>query len=105
MLAAVDAEALRTVFEIGMLFCFGISWPFAVMKTYRSKSIGGKSVVFLWFVFFGYVSGVLFKVFGTLDWVIALYALNGIMVATDMSLYYHYRAAAKASAAQHGAPA
>jgi hypothetical protein len=87
----VDPNVLATVFEIGMLFCFGISWPFAMMKTYRSKNIGGKSPVFLWFVCVGYVCGILFKVFDNLDWVIALYALNGVMVAADMALYYHYR--------------
>ena len=34
-------------FEAGMLICFGASWPFAVMKTYKSKNVKGKSRLFL----------------------------------------------------------
>jgi hypothetical protein len=102
MLALLDHSSLTTAFEIGMLFCFGISWPFAVMKTYRTKNIGGKSPVFLSFVFAGYISGIMFKVFGTLDWVVALYVLNGLMVASDLALYYTYRARAAAASASAG---
>ncbi len=90
---------LATVFEIGMLVGFGVSWPFAVWKTYSTKNVAGTSVVFLWCVFLGYVSGVLFKVFGAADWVTALYALNGLLVATNIALYYRYRGRSAAIAA------
>jgi hypothetical protein len=102
VLALVDAAAASTAFEIAMLFCFGISWPFAVAKTYRSKNVGGKSAVFLWFVICGYAAGILFKVFGRLDWVVGLYALNGVMVALDLTLYYRYRGTG--AAAGRGGP-
>ncbi|MHC5056525.1 MAG: hypothetical protein ACYTKD_17655 [Planctomycetota bacterium] len=82
---------MAAYFEAGMLVCFGISWPFAVLKTYRSKSVGGKSILFLWLIFLGYVSGATAKVLGEMTWVIALYALNGILVATDIALHYRYR--------------
>ena len=36
-----------SIFEAGMLICFGASWPFAVMKTYKTKSVKGKSRLFL----------------------------------------------------------
>ncbi len=80
-----------SVFEIGMLVGFGVSWPFAVWKTYSSKSAKGKSAVFLWCVLVGYASGILHKTFNSLDPVIALYAFNWLLVATDLALYYHYR--------------
>jgi hypothetical protein len=80
-----------SVFEIGMLVGFGVSWPFAVWKTWRSKRVEGKSAVFLWCVLAGYASGVLHKVFYSLDPVIALYGLNGLLVAADIALYYRYR--------------
>jgi len=38
----------------------------------------------------GYLSGILHKLLFSLDWVIALYALNLLMVATDLYLYYRY---------------
>jgi len=82
---------LATVFEIGMLTGFGVSWPFAVWKTWSTKCVQGTSVVFLWCILLGYVSGVLFKVFGRPDAVIALYVFNALMVATDIALYYMYR--------------
>lgn len=91
MPAALDSRALSTFFEVGMLVCFGASWPFAVLKTYMSKSTGGKSATFLWLVLMGYFSGIMFKVFGRLDWVVGLYALNGFMVALDIALYYRYK--------------
>lgn len=75
-----------------MLVGFGVSWPFAVWKTWSSKRVEGKSAVFLWCIFFGYVSGILHKVFGDFDEVTALYAFNGLMVALDIALYYRYRA-------------
>ena len=81
-----------SVFEIGMLVGFGVSWPFAVWKTWSSKRVEGKSAVFLWCIFLGYVSGILHKVLGNFDAVTALYAFNCLMVALDIALYYRYRA-------------
>ncbi len=92
-----------SIFEIGMLGGFGVSWPFAVWKTYRSKSVSGKSVVFLWCVLVGYVSGILHKVFYSLDPVIALYIFNGLLVATDLALYYRYRGREPEAASAGGA--
>jgi len=38
----------------------------------------------------GYLSGILHKVLFSLDLVIVLYAINLVMVATDLFLYYRY---------------
>lgn len=84
-------DRLATVFEVCMLVGFGVSWPFAVARTWRTRNVVGLSPAFLWCVFLGYVSGVLFKVFGRLDAVVALYALNGTLVATEIALYYRFR--------------
>jgi len=51
-----------SVFEMGMLICFGVSWPFAVYKTWKTKTSESKSMVFLWLVFVGYLSGIAHKV-------------------------------------------
>ena len=87
----MDTATLGTVFETGMLACFGASWPVAVWKTYRSKNVSGKSALFIWLILAGYVSGSLFKILGRLDWVLALYIFNLVMVLTDLVLYYRYR--------------
>ncbi|MBD3243619.1 MAG: hypothetical protein GF331_23720 [Chitinivibrionales bacterium] len=74
-------------FEITMLVCFGAAWPFSIWKSYTSRRNSGKSVWFLIVVFVGYVAGVIHKVLYNPDPVVYLYALNGIMVATDIGLY------------------
>ncbi len=80
-----------SVFEIGMLVCFGASWPFAVYKTWKTKTCTGKSFVFLWLVLVGYLSGITHKIIMNPDPVIYLYALNALLVSADIALCYRYR--------------
>jgi hypothetical protein len=79
-----------SVFEAGMLICFGISWPFAIWKVWRAKSVKGVSIVFSMVVFLGYILGILHKVFFNMDWVVLLYVYNAVMVFTHMALYFIY---------------
>jgi hypothetical protein len=78
-------------FEIGMLICFGASWPFAVVKTYKSKNVKGKSIFFLSLIFLGYIFGILNKVINHPDPVVYLYVLNGLFVLTDIGFWFSYR--------------
>ncbi|MBA3003517.1 MAG: hypothetical protein FP813_06660 [Desulfurivibrio sp.] len=80
-----------SIFEIAMLVCFGAAWPFSLYQSYRSRTNAGKSLFFLAVVFFGYVSGILHKIFFSPDPVIGLYILNGAMVAGDILLYFRNR--------------
>lgn len=89
-----------SIFEIIMLVCFGAAWPMSIYKSWVSRSTGGKSVVFLFIVASGYLSGVMYKVTGRLDWVICLYSLNFLMVAFDIGLYFRNRAIEKMSLQQ-----
>jgi hypothetical protein len=73
-----------------MLICFGSSWPFAVAKTLRTKTVAGKSPVFLVLILIGYIAGILNKFTTNLDHVIWLYCLNGSMVLTEIVLYIKY---------------
>lgn len=79
-------------FEAAMLLCFGASWPAAVLKTYRTKDVGGKSKTFLTLILLGYVCGMINKVlyFGY-DFVFWLYVLNFMLVFCDFVLYFKYR--------------
>lgn len=79
------------MFEAIMIFCFGLSWPASIYKSYTLKRVTGKSLFFLWFVFFGYLAGIMHKVFYCLDWVLAFYVINACMVLIDLMLYYRYR--------------
>lgn len=78
----------RSIFEALMMVCFSVSWIFSIIRSLRSRSTGGKSILFLWIVFAGYFSGILHKVFNSLDWVIVLYSFNLAMIFADILLYY-----------------
>ena len=75
---------MNSPFEAFMIFAFGVSWPVSIIKTVRSNSVSGKSPLFLLLVFLGYVSGIIHKVRYNLDWVIAMYLLNALMVFADL---------------------
>ena len=77
-----------SIFEIVMLLCFGIAWPFSIYKSFTSRTNKGKSFLFLFVVFFGYVSGTIHKLLYNFDPVTFMYSFNGLMVLTDMILYF-----------------
>lgn len=78
-------------YEILMLICFGVSWPIALIKTYTTKSVKGKSLLFLFLVLLGYIFGVIHKIIYNFDYVIWLYILNGLLVLADMMLWFVYK--------------
>ena len=91
-------------FEILMLVCFGLAWPFSIYKSAKTWQVGSKSLIFLIALLVGYVGGILHKIFYYFDLVIILYALNGTMVSIDIALYlrnraYHIRESAQAAQA------
>ena len=80
-----------SIYEVIMLLCFGASWPFSVIKTYKSKSAEGKSSLFLILILIGYSSGIINKIIYNPDIVTALYAFNASMVLLELILYYKYK--------------
>ena len=82
---------ISSLLEAGMLICWGASWPFQVAKTYSSKDVSGKSILFLWLIEIGYILGLCYKIFYHYDYVVFLYLLNFIFVAMEIILYYAYK--------------
>ncbi len=80
-----------SIFEIIMLVCFGSAWPFSIYRSWKSKSVKGKSLVFLLIVLAGYLAGILHKIFFNYDNVIYLYITNFSLVTIDMALYLRNR--------------
>jgi len=79
------------VFEALMLVCFGVAWPFSIYKSYISQSNAGKSLLFLYVIFLGYIFGIIYQLFGTAKsghWVIYFFVINLVMVLIDILLYY-----------------
>ena len=75
------------LFEFLMLFCFGFSWPFAILKSIRSRTTKGKSLMFMLLVELGYVFGITHKLLYSRDWVIWAYAAAMLLVVIDLLLY------------------
>ena len=82
---------MNKIFELGMLILFGISWPVSIYKSYKSRVVGSKSVIFLFAVILGYASGIINKFINGLDYVTVFYFLNMVMVSIDAGLYFRNR--------------
>lgn len=78
------------IFEVIMLICFGVAWPFSIFKMLRTKKAEGKSINFLSVILIGYISGILFEYFGERNDIIALYLLNALLVSIDLGLTIKY---------------
>lgn len=79
-----------SIFEAIMLICFGISWPFAILKTIKAKNPAGKSYLFSALIIIGYISGCLHKILYHWDMVFYLYLVLLCLVSTDMILCLYY---------------
>ena len=80
---------MAEILEAAMVISFGISWPTSIIKSYRARTAKGKSLLFLCFIFFGYVCGIAAKILsGSITYVFAFYVLNLLMVGADIALYF-----------------
>ena len=87
---------IATAFETVMIICFGLSWPFSVYKSWKSRTTKGKSLQFEIFLWIGYVFGIaknfILYANGTNSWIFFLgwgfYFVNFAMITVDMILYF-----------------
>lgn len=80
------------IFEVGMLLCFAFSWPFNIIKSYRSRTAAGKSIMFEAVVLMGYFLGMTGKILsGNINYVLSFYLIDVLLVAVDMALYFRNR--------------
>ena len=71
------------LFETIMLVCFGVSWPFNIYKSLRSRTAKGKSLQFEILVVFGLAGKFIAN---DVTYVVAVYILDLVMVSTDIVL-------------------
>ena len=89
---------IAKILEATMLIMFGISWPFNLMKSIKTKSTKGKSLLFLILIDIGYIAGITSKFFSTSFvwatdwWVFAIYVINFLFVSADLAMYFINRA-------------
>ena len=87
---------MSEILEIIMVLSFGASWPVSVIKSYKARTAKGKSPIFLFLIFFGYIAGILSKFLNpnymaniSRSWyVLFFYFLNLFMVGIDLALYF-----------------
>ena len=89
---------LSDLLETLMILCFGLSWPISIRKSWISRTAKGKSLFFEFFIWIGYIFGIIRKFIllnaatGALDWLFylswAFYFLNFIEISIDMLLYF-----------------
>ena len=93
-------------FEAAMLVCFGLAWPVSIIRSWRSRSTGGKSIVFSVVILIGYLMGirntVLYQRGSSTFCVVYLYALNFVMVGIDALIWLRNRRFEKAQASESG---
>ena len=85
------------VFEFLMLCCFCFSWPFSIVKSYRSRSTRGKSLPFMLLIMAGYAFGIVHKIVNGFDWVTWAWMAGLALVSTDALLYWRNRRIEKTS--------
>ena len=87
----MDWKTLSEILEIGMLICFGFSWPLNALKSYKARTTKGKSIALLMMIFIGYICGIVSKLAnpdGFHWYVMFFYVLNICMVSLDIGLYF-----------------
>ena len=92
---------IAKVLEAVMIILFGISWPFNLLKSIRSKSTKGKSLLFLVLIDVGYIAGLTSKFFSetfvwsTDWWIFVIYSINFTLVTADLVVYFLNRSREK----------
>ncbi|MBO4489185.1 MAG: hypothetical protein J5741_05960 [Bacteroidales bacterium] len=79
-----------SIWEVLFLLCFAVSWPVSIAKSLRTKIVIGKSPLFMSLIILGYIFGIIHKALYSYDIVIWLYVFNGLLVTTDLILYFAY---------------
>ena len=89
---------MTDLLETLMILCFGLSWPISIRKSWISRTARGKSLFFEFFIWLGYIFGIIRKILlyqqatkalgflFYLAWI--FYVLNLLEITVDMMLYF-----------------
>ena len=78
---------MAQIFEVLMILCFGVSWPFNITKSWKAKTAKGKSLLFEVCILVGYICGIAGKfITGNVTYVLIAYMINVVMVTIDILL-------------------
>ena len=78
---------MAQIFEVLMIICFGVSWPFNIAKSWKAKTARGKSLLFEVCILVGYICGIAGKfITGNVTYVLIAYVINVVMVLINILL-------------------
>ena len=78
---------MAQIFEVLMIVCFGLSWPFNIAKSWNAKTAKGKSLLFEVCILAGYCFGIAGKFMtDNVTYVLVAYVINVVMVSVDILL-------------------
>jgi len=89
-------ENIIDLLEALTIFCFGLSWPISIRKSWVSRTAKGKSVLFEVILLIGYFVGIARKIIQTCMGAsgflfvlsFAFYVINSIAISIDIALYF-----------------
>lgn len=92
----MDVNLITDLLEALTIFCFGLSWPISIRKSWVSRTAKGKSLFFEVFLLVGYAFGIIRKIIqitgGSSGFIFYLsfffYILNFIEISIDIGLYF-----------------
>ncbi len=93
----MDNAMITNLLEAVTIFCFGLSWPISIYKSYFSRTAKGKSLFFEVFLLIGYAVGIGRKYIqlscldegGFLFYLsLFFYILNFAEITVDILLYF-----------------
>ena len=80
---------MGSLLEAVMMLCFGLSWPINVIKAYKARTAKGTSLPFILLITFGYLAGITAKIVtGQINYVLAVYLFNLVVVALNIAVYF-----------------
>ncbi|MGN0114429.1 MAG: hypothetical protein ACI396_03810 [Acutalibacteraceae bacterium] len=80
---------MSQILEAAMLICFGCSWPMSVYKNIKAKTAKSMSLPFILLIITGYIAGITAKLVNhSINYVLAVYLLNLIIVSADLAVYF-----------------
>ena len=80
---------MGSLLEAVMMLCFGLSWPINVIKAYKAGTAKGTSLPFILLITFGYLAGITAKIVtGQINYVLAVYLFNLVVVALNIAVYF-----------------
>ncbi len=88
---------LVDLLEALTIFCFGLSWPVSIRKSYVSRTAKGKSLLFEVLLLLGYAVGIVRKIIqvvamSSTGFIFFLsfifYVVNFVAISIDVALYF-----------------